>query len=179
MQIRYKFDKTHIVSNILFKFVNLNKKLNFFAKNELNILFILTNINIKSLSTKKMLFINFLIKMNFAFRQKILDDYQINIKWKRVIDVFNIENDVKFFFYREKHELIFRLDNNIFTTNYIFIFHRFCVSNTIVKNVFETIHNDSNDHFDYVKNYERVISFWYIRELTRRFRKYLNHCFDC
>ena len=78
-QIRYKFDKIHIVLNILFKFINLNKKLNFFVKNKLNVLFILTNINIKSLS-KKVLFINFLIKMNFGFRQKILNDYQVNIK---------------------------------------------------------------------------------------------------
>ena len=179
LQICHKFDKIHIVLNILFKLVNLNKKLNFFAKNELNILFILTNINIKSSSTKKMLFINFLTKMNFAFRQKIFDDYQINIKWKRIIDVLDIKNNVKFFFCRKKYKLIFRFDNDIFTTNYVFVFRRFCVSNTIVKNVFETIHDDSNDHFNYVKNYEHIVLFWYIRELTRRFREYLNHCFDC
>ena len=80
-QIRYKFDKIHIVSNVLFKFVNLNKKLNFFVKNELNVLFILIDINIKS-SSKKILFINFLIKINFVFRQKILDDYQVDFQMK-------------------------------------------------------------------------------------------------
>ena len=177
-QIRYKFEKIHIVSNVLFKFVNLNKKLNFFAKNELNILFILTNINIKS-SSKKMLFINFLIKINFAFWQKIFDDYQINVKWKRVINTFDIENDVKFSFCREKHKLIFRFNNDIFTTNHIFVSYWLCVSNAIIKNVFETIHDNLNEYFDYVKIYERVVSFWYIRELTKRFREYLNYCFDC
>ena len=75
LQIRYKFNKTYIVLNVLFKFINLNKKIIFFAKNEFDILFILTNLNIKSSLTKKILFINFLINMNFAFQQKILNDY--------------------------------------------------------------------------------------------------------
>ena len=84
LKIRYKSSKIYIVSNTFFKLINFNIEQSF-AKNELNTLFVLTKSNINNIdnidiNNNDVLFICFLIKMNFVFRQKILDSYQANSK---------------------------------------------------------------------------------------------------
>ena len=83
--------------------------MNFFVKDELDVLFILTNINIKSLSTKKLLFINFLIKMNFVFRNRILIDYEIDVKWKQIITYSILRTTSNFHFVEKNMSLFFVL----------------------------------------------------------------------
>ena len=74
LNIRHKLNRTHIVSNTLFKLVNLNT-FELFTKKKLNAFFILIDVDI-NYSKINVLFTCSLIKMNVVFRQKILNDYK-------------------------------------------------------------------------------------------------------
>ena len=115
--------------------------------------------------------------MNDVFRQKILDDYKIDSSWNRILNVLDIENDVNLSFERKNQKLIFRVDD--FIGDHVFIFRRLCISNAVVKDVLEIVHDDSNDHLEYAKCYEQIVSTWYIRDLTRQLRDYLKYCSKC
>ena len=59
LKIRHKSNKQHIVSNVLFKLINVNINSSNHNENEFDVLFIVL-----------------LIEMNFVFRQRIFDDYK-------------------------------------------------------------------------------------------------------
>ena len=42
-----------------------------------------------------------------------------------------------------------------------------------------TVHNESNDHSKFDHFYERINSFWYIKELSRYLKNYIAHCSQC
>ena len=103
LNIRHKFDKQHIISNVLFRFVNFNNNIKkSFDENKFDVLFITT-----------------LIKINEVFRNRLLKNYIKNSTWKKIIILLNtqnqidIENNATLFFYRE-HDFIFRIDDHIF-----------------------------------------------------------------
>ena len=88
-EIRHKFDKQHVVSNVLFRLFNVNVNTSiekFVDENELNVLFIV-----------------FLMKMNQKFKNRILIDYKTDFNWQRIfvtlnVEIKNNENVAKLFF---------------------------------------------------------------------------------
>lgn len=56
--------------------------------------------------------------------------------------------------------------------------HRFCISKTCETDIFRSIHDD-NQHFDRHRCYQKIADIVYISRLFKKFRFYLNHCFDC
>ena len=97
-EIRHKSNKMHIVSNVLFRFVNFNtnsKK----HENEkkLNVLFIIILINMKN-----------------VFRKRFLKNYFNDSIWKKKIVLLNqqkivdVENNVSFFLSKKKFDFSFR-----------------------------------------------------------------------
>ena len=82
-----------------------------------------------------------------------------------------------FFFYR-KNEFIFRF-NDYITENHAFESRKFCISQSLIVDIFDTIHDVVNDHFEFQKCYERFTSFYFIRELFKQFRNYFRHCSNC
>ena len=46
------------------------------------------------------------------------------------------------------------------------------------KKIFRLIH-DENHHFEMHRCYERIFSTFYISQLFRKFRRYIEHCFNC
>ena len=64
LNIRHKFDKQHIVSNVLFRLinVNINASIKDFDDDEFDALFIMS-----------------LVEMNSMFKQRILDDYKTDL----------------------------------------------------------------------------------------------------
>ena len=79
-------------------------------------------------------------------------------------------NVVKFSFYR-KNELIFRFDNYIID-NHVYKFHRFCVFQSIIQNIFIVVHDDN--HSNFVRCYDKITVFYYIRDLFKYLKKKLN-----
>ena len=107
--IRHKFDKQHIMSNVLFRLVNLNDNIKkSFDENELNALFIIT-----------------LIEMKKVFRNRLLKNYIKNSVWKKIIVLLNaqkqidIENNVTFFI--EKTISFFALTIIFLITHFNFV----------------------------------------------------------
>ena len=96
LNIRYKSNKQHIMSNVFFKLVNVNIEnllWKFFAnddENKLNVLFIAS-----------------LIEMNEFFRKRIIVEYENDLNWKKIDVILNVENDVIFSFCRKKKRFDF------------------------------------------------------------------------
>ena len=161
LNIRHKLDKQHVVSNALSRFFsdNIDSKIDE-TKNELNALFIVS-----------------LIKMNEAFRKRIIDDYKSDLNWKRITKILNVddENVAKLFFCK-KNNLIFR-QNDFIIDDHVYESRRFCISHFVIQNIFHQTHDD--DHVDYVKCYEQISTSYYIRDFSRYFRDYLKHCSKC
>ena len=93
-------------------------------------------------------------------------------------DVFDkqiVENNVRFLFYR-KNDFIFQSNNFIFD-DHVFEFRRLCISIAIISNILTTI-QDKN-HVEFARCYEKIVSFYYIRNLSRYLDNFLKHCFKC
>ena len=163
LDIRHKFDKQHIVSNALFRLASDNINAFNHDDDELDALFIV-----------------FFIEMKSKFKQRILNDYKIDFNWKRISKQLDVEANSEIVanlsFCREKNDFIFR-SNDFTIDDHVYESRRLCISDSVVQNILELIHDD--EHFDYVKCFEQIISFWYIRELSRYLRDYLKYCSNC
>ena len=114
LNIRHKFEKQHIIFNVLFKLLLDNNSQKLFANDELNALHIFSKSFAKKFFVNMMHFITSLIEMNSKFKQRIVKDYKSNLNWQRIFVISNKnddddENVVKLSFYR-KNNLIFRFD---------------------------------------------------------------------
>ena len=93
LDIRHKFDKKHVVFDALSRLSNVNFEAHLKSENELDVLHIYQ-------------VIISLIHLNDEFRNKILDDYDNDLTWKRIKNQILInekldENVVSIFFQRE------------------------------------------------------------------------------
>ena len=163
LDIRHKFDKQHIVSNALFKLASDNVNASNHDDDELNALFIISFVEMKS-----------------KFKQRILNDYKTNFNWKRISKQLDVEisNEIaaNLSFCKKKNDFIFR-SNDFTIDDYVYEFRKLCIFHSIVQNIFELVHDD--EHFDYVKCFEQIAFFWYIREFSRYLKNYFKHCSNC
>ena len=161
LKIRHKFDKQHIVFDALFRLVNINIDVASTDESELDVLFIIT-----------------LVQMKKDFRRKFIADYITNFNWKKISDVLNkqiIDNSAHFSFYR-KNDLIFR-SNDITSDDHAFESRRLCIFATVISNILTTTHDEN--HVEFARCYEKIASSYYIRDLFRYLRDFLKHCFKC
>ena len=118
--------------------------------------------------------------MKSKFKQRILNDYKIDFNWKRISKQLNVEisNEIvaNLFFCKKKNDFIFR-SNDFITDDHVYESRKLCISHSVVQNILELIHDD--EHFDYVKCFEQITFFWYIRKFFRYLRNYLKHCSNC
>ena len=163
LDIRHKFDKQHIVSNVLFRLISDNVNAFNHDDDELDALFIISFVEMKS-----------------KFKQRILNDYKIDFNWKRISKQLNVETNneivANLFFCKKKNDFIFR-SNDFTIDDHVYELRKLCIFHSIVQNILELIHDD--EHFDYVKCFEQIVFFWYIRELSRYLKNYFKHCSNC
>ena len=76
LDIRHKSNKFHLVSNVLFRLINLNDS-STSSKEELDVFFTFVDVDTNHSNADVYLTCS-LMKMNDVFRQKILDDYKID-----------------------------------------------------------------------------------------------------
>ena len=162
IELRHKSNKQHIVSDVLSRLININTN-TISEKNELNALFTIA-----------------FVKMKEDFRQKFVVDYNIDLNWKKIFSMFDQQNKndvnvVKFSFYRE-NELIFRSDDYIID-NHVYEFHRLCISQSTIQNIFVVAHDDN--HSNFARCYDKIAIFYYIRDLFKYLKNFLKHCFKC
>ena len=164
LDIRHKSNKQHIVSDVLSRLVNDNinaSVIRNFDENEFDALFTIS-----------------LIEMKKNFRNRIFDDYKIDLNWQKINQILNVddENVAKLFFCKRKNDLIFR-SNNFIIDDHVYEFRRFCIFHLVVSNILRLTHDD--EHANYVKCFEEMFASYYIRDLSRYLRDYLKHCSKC
>ena len=54
-----------------------------------------------------------------------------------------------------------------------------CISQSLIDEILDTFHEFVNEHFDFIKCYERMIVSYFIRDLFKQLRDYLRHCSNC
>ena len=118
------------------------------------------------------------VEINENFRNRMIENYKSNLNWQKINDILNVddENVFKFLFCKEKNDFIFRFDN-FFTNDHVYEFRRFCIFHSIVQNILKLIYDD--EHIDYVKCFEQMFVFYYVRDLFRYLRDYLKYCSKC
>ena len=55
---------------------------------------------------------------------------------------------------------------------------RLCISKKLKKKFFELAH-DNHSHEKFQRIYNRIVFNYYMRHLTRRLKRYIQHCFSC
>ena len=77
LNIRHKSNKFHLVSNVLFRLINFNDSQTS-SKKKFDVFFIFVDVDTNH-SNADVYFICSLMKMNETFRQKILNDYKVDV----------------------------------------------------------------------------------------------------
>ena len=113
--------------------------------------------------------------MNEAFCKRVIDDYKSDFNWQKIVIMINIEDDVKFSFFR-KNDLIFRM-NDFIIEPHAYESRRLYISHSMIENILKMIHDENHDGF--ARCYKKISTFYYIWELTRYFREYFKHCSKC
>ena len=116
--------------------------------------------------------------MNSEFKQRILNEYKLNLNWQLIVDILEIndnKNVAKLPFYREKNDLIFRSDQNI--KNHDYQSHRLCIFHSIIKNILNVIHKKI--HSEFARCYDIISFIYYIRDLTKYLCDYFKYYSKC
>ena len=164
--IKHKPERLHLMSNALSRlFTKMqvkieDKSISNNEENELDVLFTI-----------------FMAEMNKDLKEKFILRYQQNSTWQKISDVIDASE--------KNHTNIsfLRVDNIIYrreiSDNSSFVPRRMCVSAFMIKEILIIVHNESNDHSEFDHFYERINSFWYIKELIRYLKNYIAHCSQC
>ena len=154
--IRHRSKKFHLISNALFR-LSLTDMNNFNQNEELDVLFT-----------------TFLVKMTSSFREKLIKEYFMNLVWKRIDKLIeiNIKTDTVLSFVKND-ELIYRRNNH----NMSFISQRLCISASLVQSILKTAHDFNHSEFD--RTYQNVVSCYYIKSLITHVKRYIKHCLKC
>ena len=162
LNIRHKSNKQHIVLDVLSRLTSTN-------------IIELTHQQLVANDELDIFFTTSLIEMNDEFRNKIFKNYQIDLNWQKINATLSIENGAKLSFYR-KNELIYRSDDFIIESH-AYELKRLCIFHSIIEDILKMIHDEN--HLSFVRCYEKIIAFYYIRDLSRYFRDYFKHCPKC
>ena len=165
--IRHTSEKLHIVLDALSRLFTCNFKSA--IKISINMIeseFDLFHANVH--------FIVSLVQIDKTFRKRIIYEYTLNSDWQKISSILNDveQNQIKILFIRE-NDLIYRKE--IYNTS--FVSRKMCISASMIKKILSITHD--NEHFEFDRTYEKLISAWYIRNLIKHLKAYVKHCFQC
>jgi hypothetical protein len=81
----------------------------------------------------------------------------------------------KLSFILKNDDLIYR--SHEIALEHVYKLKKLCISSIVIKNILKIAHDA--EHSDFVECYDIISFFWYIHELTKYLRQYLQHCSDC
>ena len=115
-----------------------------------------------------------LMKINSNFDEKIVRNYANDAAWRKHVLLLHKNDELEknasdMSFIKEK-DLIYYIDQ-------IFGVRRLCISKDCVRDILNIAHE--NEHFEYARTYNIVIKSWYIHDLIKQLRKYIQHCSKC
>ena len=184
LDVRHKPNKEHIVSDVLSRLAN-SKSMLPEDHSKLDVLYACATQavscgNVSSNDNVSLyIYSAIIVKMNKAFRRRLVLDYQSDRRWRRIAEVVNtntrlMTNDegVELPFIRGITDSSLIFHRNKFTD-----LERLCISKSLIKNILEIAHN--NDHPGFDRSFEIVFKSWYIRNLSRHLHDYIKHCPEC
>ena len=92
-------------------------------------------------------------------------------------DVNEVNNDISIF-KKLRIEIDFELNSNDFIYNISTEMRRLCIPLTVKPEIYRLIHNDAT-HADIHRCYNRLIEILYISRLSRKLKRYIEHCSSC
>ena len=186
LDVRYKFDKTDIVLDTLFRLLTIDST----KLSKSCIQRSLQMFSAESCIWKKSFQISLIVMTN-DFKKKLVSEYAADASWIKIIKT--IKNFRKRLEIESKISEITRSKNrsryeNERHTNMNFvlrddlIYHRkrqrLCISSFLNKKIFDLTHN-KNQHFEINRCYARISESLYVSHLFKKLRQYISHCFDC
>ena len=160
LDVRHKFDKDNVVSDALFRLISIETiSLEQKDYSEFDVLYIYNTT---------------LVEISKDFKEKIIQGYASDSRWNKHASLLNkndsLNENVAIMSFVKKEDLIYYVDQMTDVK-------RLCISKNCVRKILDIAHN--NEHIDYVRIHDIIIRFWYIHELIKILRKYIQHCFEC
>ncbi len=174
LNIRYKFDNKNSILNAFFRLLrerSFNDALSIDVEEILESLHTAVK-NFKNHYTYA--FAVFLIEMSANFRQRLLQAMKINKHWKDII--INIKTDnMKALswedYFNIKDNFLYHIDQNSDRKS------RLMISKALEEEIFELAHQ--SHHVEFHQTYQHIAKSLYIRKLSIRLRKFIEHCLNC
>ncbi len=174
LNIRYKSDNKNLVLNALF---HLLRECSFNDALSIEIEEILETLHTTMKDFKNHCTYAFavsLVEMSANFRQRLLQAMKINKRWKDII--INIKTDnMKASFQEDyfdiKDDLLYHIDQNSDRKS------RLMISKALEEEIFELAHR--SHHVKFHQTYQHIAESLYIRKLSIRLRKFIEHCLNC
>ena len=143
------------------------------------------------------------IKMFFDFQKKISDEYFTNLIWKNILSTIfkneTLENNAVNLSFSVR-SISFEIDQYmksrsetseilsstvediveiklIYHVNSLIDLRRLCILSNCVKDILNIAHEQ--DHSNFARCFDIIFKAWYVRELIRHLRIFINHCSEC
>jgi Integrase zinc binding domain len=116
-----------------------------------------------------------LVEMSDSFKQRLLEGYQQDPDYNRIIRTLNANDDLAepdratIPFTRDENNLIWHTGSDAL---------RLCIPRSLVGDVLRIAHTDVG-HPGAARTFERAVNSWYIRRLGQHIRDFIKHCPKC
>ena len=160
LDVKHKFEKNNIISDALFRLSNTDV-VSFEKENysEFDAFYVYNTT---------------LIKINKNFNDRIVQNYINDFKWRKHVLLLNkndrLKKNAAVMSFVKENDFIYYIDQ---LTN----IRRLCISKNCVKKILNIAYD--NEHANYARIHDIIIRFWYIHELIKILRKYIQHCSKC
>ena len=163
LDVRHKLEKDNIVSNALSRLTSIDISIFELKYSKFDALHALVH-NTFSYNTT-------LVKISENFKKRIVREYIDDFSWKKHALLLDNNDKLK----KNVFAMSFILENDL-------IYHvdqwndikRLCISKNCIKDILNIAHDI--DHSEYVKTHDMIIKSWYIHDLIKILRKYIQHC---
>ena len=159
LQIFHKFDKTYLISDILFQFFNKAFSDNIESLNAFHV----------DVLHKNMKYTITMIKLLKEFRKCLQNRYQKNLRLQKILDMIinnnklTSENRAKLSYKSEKI-LLYQIINNK---------NCFCISHDLIHEILKLMHNFIHHDFDkFLQNLVKL----FIYKKIKLLKQFINHC---
>lgn len=170
--IRHKSGKKHVVSNALFRFKKNESNSVFFEK-KLDALTTFVQNRIFNIAAFHLFSV---VEISKNFQNRIKKEYKKKSIWIKIQDSVAkiIKNGIKTAFHEENGLLYLKKE---YILQHVFQLRRFCLPQSVLKKVFQTVHDEF--HLKFHKCYETFFFIYYIRDFTAVLKIFLKHCLQC
>ncbi|SLM34971.1 transposon tf2-1 polyprotein [Lasallia pustulata] len=121
-----------------------------------------------------------LVELTESYRAKLVKAYNEDKQWSKIIGALrkHAESQKKEKEPEPPKNIQFRLIEGLVYYQELDGRRRLCIPKSLEKKVFELAHDD-NHHCGFHRAYDAVTSNLYLRKLSKRLKRYIDHCYSC